>query len=815
MDIHQGGHQQNRRTNKRRHGKKESTKKSKDQSTGRRSSISRNIPDNDNSTSNISTTATQILARTTSSKKQRRFKRQNHSIVNLSIHQLTKEETSILNKGLNFIPTPTIEHEAKIIQDFLLFERKLRLHHKLYQEKEEDEEDNQSEEEEDSPHKILRPSKGWKPDDAEMDPNIMRYKISVLNDLEAQLPMRRKPRFNTTRKERQALQQLKKNEDIVIKPADKGGAIVILNKEDYIKEGERQLRNKDHYRKIENPKELIKDFTKEVEDSLKSFLSKGFINEDLYKILYRANPRTSNLYLLPKIHKKNNPGRPIINSVGSLTETLSAFIDEILRKYSKLARSYVKDTSHFLQINNDVNINQGDLIATVDVTALYTNIPHQDGITRIIKYLRKHGATAKEIELCQEILPHILQKNYFEFNSQYYLQISGTAMGTRCAPNYAIIFMAELEEDYLNTCTLKPSLWKRYIDDIFMIWQHGLEELNIFLEQLNNFHPTIKFTEEHSNEGLPFLDTYTYLEDGTLKTRVYHKPTDNKQYLHYESCHPLQQKNSIPYSLLVRAKRICTEEDYFIKEGRMIIHKLRERKYPEPILERAVKKIELVSREHLMEPKQKIEDNRIRYILSYNPSNPDMKSIILQHTYLLSRMKRNPITQEKIQIVYRKSSNIRNLIVSGLVSRPKAPKFRCQPCRDTRRKTCISCDRITHTNTVTNNKNITHKIRGSFNCQSENCIYCLTCHCCHKKYVGETSQSVNNRLRGHESHIRNYKKHPHNPVANHFGMNLNNAQDYSIEILDQECDKNRRLRLEEAWIFILDSMTPSGLNAKW
>ena len=644
MDIHQGGHQQNRRTNKGRYGKKESTKKSKNQPPGRRSSLSRNIPDNDSSISNNSTTATQILARTTSSKKQRRFKRKNHSIVNLSTHQLTKDETSILNKGLNFIPTPAIEHEAKIIQDFLLFERKLRLHHKLYQEKEEDEEDNQSEEEEESPHKILRPSKGWKPDDAEMDPNIMRYKISVLNDLEAQLPMTRKPRFNTTRKERQALQQLKKNEDIVIKPADKGGAIVILNKVDYIKEGERQLSNKDHYKKIENPKELI---TKEVEHSLKSFLSKGYINEDLYKILYRANPRTSNLYLLPKIHKKNNPGRPIINSVGSLTETLSAFIDEILRKYSKLARSYVKDTSHFLQIIKDVNTNQGDLIATVDVTALYTNIPHQDGITRIIKYLRKHGAPTKEIELCEEILPHILQKNYFEFNSQHYLQISGTAMGTRCAPNYAIIFMAELEKDYLNTCTLKPTLWKRYIDDIFMIWQHGSEELNIFLEQLNNFHPSIKFTEEHSNEGLPFLDTYIYLEDGTLKTRVYHKPTDNKQYLHYESCHPLQQKNSIPYSLLVRAKRICTEEDYFIKEGRMIIQKLRERKYPESILERAVKKIELVSREHLMEPKQKIEDNRIRYILSYNPSNPDMKSIILQHTYLLSRMKRNPITQSR------------------------------------------------------------------------------------------------------------------------------------------------------------------------
>ena len=69
----------------------------------------------------------------------------------------------------------------------------------------------------------------------------------------------------------------------------------------------------------------------------------------MYIILLRSHPRTSNLYLLPKIHKQYYPGRSIINSIGSLIETLSAYVDldEILRKYSKLAKSYVKDTSHF------------------------------------------------------------------------------------------------------------------------------------------------------------------------------------------------------------------------------------------------------------------------------------------------------------------------------------------------------------------------------------------------------------------------------------------------------------------------------------
>ena len=163
----------------------------------------------------------------------------------------------------------------------------------------------------------------------------------------------------------------------------------------------------------------------------------------MFKIPFCSNPRTLNLYLLPKIHKENNPGRPIINSVGSLTETLSAFVDEILRKYSKLATSYVKDTTHFLELTMELNVQEYDLLCTVDVTDLYTYIPHEDGIEKVTKFLKRHGA---EID----------KKNYFEFNNKSYLQTSGTAMGTRCAPNYTIIFMAELEEEYLTYTNSSP-----------------------------------------------------------------------------------------------------------------------------------------------------------------------------------------------------------------------------------------------------------------------------------------------------------------------------------------------------------------------
>ena len=276
-------------------------------------------------------------------------------------------EESLLEKGLNFIPTPIQEHEAKITQDFLLFERKLTLYHKLHKEQTEEETDSDDESsEEESPHKLLRPSKGYKPEDHEMEPNILRYKITVLNQMREEQKKSRRPRFNTTKAEGKAMITLKSNKNIIIKPEDKGGAIVIQNLTDYIKEGERQLANTQHYKKLENPSILKKEFIREVRRTLDWAKSEELIDEDLHKILHREEPRTSNLYLLPKIHKKEIPGRPIINSVGSLTETISALVDEILRKYSRLAKSYVKDTTHFLNLIKNYKVEEAWLLCTVD-----------------------------------------------------------------------------------------------------------------------------------------------------------------------------------------------------------------------------------------------------------------------------------------------------------------------------------------------------------------------------------------------------------------------------------------------------------------
>ena len=80
-----------------------------------------------------------------------------------------------------------------------------------------------------------------------------------------------------------------------------------------------------------------------------------------------------------------------------------------------------------------------------------------------------------------DLLKLVLHNMYFQFNGDHYLQIGGTAMGTALAPNYANLFMDKFKTKALKNYPLQPLIWKRFIDDIFLIWKHGQAELDKFV----------------------------------------------------------------------------------------------------------------------------------------------------------------------------------------------------------------------------------------------------------------------------------------------------------------------------------------------
>ena len=207
--------------------------------------------------------------------------------------------------------------------------------------------------------------------------------------------------------------------------------------------------------------------------------------------------------------------------------------------------SYIKDSNDFISKIKNIDIPNDAVLVTADVVGLYPGIPHEAGLSALRETLDKR--TRKEIptENLIKMAEFVLKNNFFEFDTNVYQQISGTAIGTKFAPPYACIFMDQLETKFLENQNLKPLVWFRYIDDIFFIWIHSEENLRNFMAEFNLFSDDIKFTYEYNKDSISFLDLKVILSNGKLITSLYCKPTDCHQYLHYGSCHPEHTKRSI------------------------------------------------------------------------------------------------------------------------------------------------------------------------------------------------------------------------------------------------------------------------------
>ena len=337
--------------------------------------------------------------------------------------------------------------------------------------------------------------------------------------------------------------------------------------------------------------------------------------------------RTPQLYLLPKIHKGliPPPGRPIISANGCPTENISQFVDFFLNPTCLTLPSFVKDTTHFLHLINDLGqLPDNCLLVTMDVSSLYTNIPNNEGLTAARAALDTHRPQANIKPTNASLiglLELVLTKNNFQFNGVNFLQVGGTAMGTKVAPSFAVTYMGSFEKDNVYTYRLQPTIYLRYIDDIFMIWPHGQDELDQFLLHMNNCSEHIQFTTEQSSTEIPFLDTTVKLDGGVITTDLYSKPTDSHNYLYYNSAHPQRCKDSIPYSQFLRIRRICSTNKDFDKHVITLAGHFLRRHYPLETIKNAALLARGSDRHSLLNP------------TTNDPNNDDKDKVFLITTY--------------------------------------------------------------------------------------------------------------------------------------------------------------------------------------
>ena len=273
-----------------------------------------------------------------------------------------------------------------------------------------------------------------------------------------------------------------------------------------------------------------------------------------------------------------------------------------MQPLAQKVKSSIKDTNHFLnKIKKIGSLPDGAILCTMDVVGLYPNIPHGEGLDSLRRYLETRDNKRISSDTLTELAEVVLKNNIFEFDEKTFKQKRGTAIGTKFAPPYTILFMANLEEKMLEGFEKKPMIWWRYIDDIFFIWEHGEESLKVFIEQVNMFHSTIKFTAEYSTEQANFLDVNIKLIDGELKTDFFVKPTGTHQFLDPTSCHPYHCKKGIPYSQALRLNRICLDNGTFDRRCNDLEKWLMERGYNEKMIRKQILSAREYSRNDLLE----------------------------------------------------------------------------------------------------------------------------------------------------------------------------------------------------------------------
>ena len=281
--------------------------------------------------------------------------------------------------------------------------------------------------------------------------------------------------------------------------------------------------------------------------------------------------RTAELYGLPKDHKVNMPLRPIVSACDDPVDKLTWMLERVVTQLLAFVPAHLKNTTEFLCKVKDkypAGFEPGTILFSVDVVNLYGNIPVDDGIQACITMLREHeehintfGMTLTDIE---RLLSHCLTQNFVRFGSQYFRQQTGIAMGSRVAPPLAIAFMHTLESAFLSSTRTQPSLYLRYIDDVFGVWPHGLPSLLEYFDFLNSVHPSINFTLEHTGDTgtLSFLDTlFKVSETGQYTTELFIKPMSANVILHFDSAQPMTVKRATARSQFLRALRIASSGD--------------------------------------------------------------------------------------------------------------------------------------------------------------------------------------------------------------------------------------------------------------
>jgi len=771
----------------------------------------------------------------------------NNNITNLSCKKLNATEISVLNKGLTFVPHNLKIQYKDIDSDIQRFERKLQIAYFFHQ-KNKKKNGSFHSRCRDSQEPLSSVKSTWWP--KKLNATITNFCYDLKKKIE-DLHNNRHKVYNMSTREIKALRNLQNNKDIIIKKADKNSGIVIMNRSDYYSKVLAMLNDCDVYSRIADYDIFV--VKSETDKLAHDLYINDYISTKQFRYITEYKVTCPIFYGMPKIHKKNCPLRPIVSQINGPTYRINQLIHELLYVAENEIPFLFKDTTAFLNVIEDnKSVSDNTLLVTMDVVSLYTNIPHDEAVTFVsdfyeetlpLWYKYNHTVTPIPKNTLIILLNFMLEHCTFEFDGSFFKQNYGCPMGAPASVRIANIFMYKLLRKFLSTYTNPvPKFLGRLIDDIFFLWHHGEEELLHFYTCLNNYHKTIKFELNYSYDSINFLDTTTYIQQNYVHTKLYIKPTDKKQFLHFTSCHPIHVKKAIPFSQALRYRRIIDDDNILRVELNKLSKKFIIRSYPRDLVMNNIYKVDSIDRSMTLkyrssDTKSKTDSSDtflpliVTYSFKYTTKNNNLKEYLSDSwTSLLQNNDKlkDCFINSAPCIVYKRGNTIANYLIRAKYSTVNSTNlfvddnilalaelnaannnvvFSVTPCRN---KKCKCCTVITMTNTfqstVTNNEYI---IANNMNCSTSHIIYLITCKKCKKQYVGETKRKLKERATDHRSAIKTKKS---TAIGIHFNDIFHSIKDFSIIPIEQELDIDNRKKRELFWIKELQCNYPLGLN---
>jgi hypothetical protein len=545
-----------------------------------------------------------------------------------------------------------------------------------------------------------------------------------------------------------AIKSLKNNNNIIICRADKGNAIVVLDKNDYISKMNDILKQK----QFKNTKELT---LIEKEKSMNKYILKLYknkvIDQETYWKIHSTSASYATMYGQPKIHKINYPVRPIISSIGSYNHDLSKHLYQIIKNNRpSQSFSYIRDSFDFVKKIAEMKNSSNQIMISFDVDNLYTNVPVKEAIEITLDMLFKTSKppnipyTRSQFE---KLLKIAVCDIPFRFFDKTFTQIDGVAMGSPLGPILADLFMSNLEQKLNKFSTNKPLTWIRYVDDIFCIFNKQ-QKINDFLNRINKWHPNIKFTIEfENNEKLAFLDVLIIRNNNNnnYDTTIYRKPTNTNLYLLYESNQCREYKLSLIRTLVIRILLICSNDILKNDEIKLMKNTLIMNGYPQHLIKRGIREAEIITKKRKSQKQQlnnAQQKKKVYFLLSYYGS----ESIILAQR--IKRLCKKLLPLIEINVCFRKTFTIKNIFLP------------IQKGPDELKK----------------NKKLVYKIP------------CLNCDKC---YIGETKREKEIRMKEHQADIQKHKQCSN--VAKHANENKHSFNFIQAETLTLESNWRRRI----------------------